>query len=226
MTKVKKTELGEFIKKKAEEKGFESLRQLAYASDVSNSEISRICSGERIKPNPRILQKLARALNTSYENMLDLAGYLSKNKITTTLPEGVDPIKNIALLPIIGVIRAGQPIYAEENIIGVEPIHPDFLTSGEYFFLQVLGNSMIGSGIRDGSFVLVRMQEQVENGDIAVIMVNDENATVKRVYFNDKLNSIVLQSDNSEYAPQIYPTKDVRIIGKVIRAIINPNKRK
>lgn len=48
MTKVKKTELGEFIKKKAEEKGFESLRQLAYASDVSNSEISRICSGERL----------------------------------------------------------------------------------------------------------------------------------------------------------------------------------
>jgi repressor LexA len=223
MTKVKKTELGEFIKKKAEEKGFESLRQLAYASDVSNSEISRICSGERIKPNPRILQKLARALNTSYENMLDLAGYLSKNKITTTLPEDIDPVKNIALLPVIRVIRAGQPIYTEKNIIGVEPIHPDFLASGEYFFLQVLGNSMIGSGIRDGSFVLVRMQEQVENGDIAVIMVNDENATVKRVYFNDKLNSIVLQSDNSEYAPQIYPTKDVRIIGKVIRAIINPN---
>jgi len=53
MTEVKKTELGKFIKKKAEEKGFESLRQLAYASDVSNSEISRICSGERIKPNPK-----------------------------------------------------------------------------------------------------------------------------------------------------------------------------
>jgi SOS-response transcriptional repressor LexA len=57
-------------------------------------------------------------------------------------------------------------------------------------------------------------------------MVDDENATVKRVYFNDKMNSITLQPDNSDYAPQTYPTKDVRIIGKVIRAIIDPNKRK
>jgi len=85
---------------------------------------------------------------------------------------------------------------------------------------------MIGSGIRDGSFVLVRMQEQVENGEIAVVMVDDENATVKRVYFNDKMNSITLQPDNSDYAPQTYPAEEVRIIGKVIRAIIDPNKRK
>ena len=220
------TKLGTYIKRKAEEKGFESLRQLAYVSDVSNSEISRIINGERINPNPRILQKLAKALNASYEDILDIAGYLNKSKITTTLPEGIDPIKNIALLPVIGVIRAGQPIYAEENIIGVEPIHPDFLTSGEYFFLQVLGDSMIGSGIRDGSFVLVRKQEEINNGEVAVVMVDEENATVKRVYFNDKINSITLQPDNPSFAPQTYPADYVRIIGKVIRAIIDPNKRK
>ena len=226
MTKVKKTELGEFIKKKAEEKGFESLRQLAYASDVSNSEISRICSGERINPSPRILQKLARALNASYEDMLDLAGYLSKSKIKTTLPEGIDPVKNIALLPVLGVIRAGQPLYAEENVIGLEPVNPDFLQEGEYFFLQVLGDSMIGSGIRDGSFVLVRKQEEINNGEVAVVMVDEENATVKRVYFNDKMNSITLQPDNPSFAPQTYPAEEIHILGKVIRAIIDPNKRK
>jgi len=225
MNDIQKTKLGEYIERKIREKG-ESIRHLAQISGVSHSEISRICNGERMHPNPRLLQKLARALNASYEDMLDLAGYLSKNKIKTTLPEGIDPVKNIALLPVIGIIRAGQPIYAEENVIGVEPIHPDFLTRGEYFFLQVLGDSMNGSGITDGSSVLVRVQEQVENGEVAVVMIDKENATIKRIYLNNSTNSITLQPDNPSFTTQTYHAGRVRIIGKVIRAIIDPNKRK
>ena len=218
-----KTEVGKYIEEKMKDRGFESFRKLAEKADVSNAEISRILSGERKHPNPNILQKIAIALNASYEDMLDLAGYLSKSKIKTTLPEGIDPVKNIALLPVLGVIRAGQPLYAEENVIGLEPVNPDFLQEGEYFFLQAAGDSMASSGIKDGSFVLVRKQEEINNGEVAVVMVGEGNATTKRVYLNS--NNIILQSDNPSFAPQVCPIENVQIIGKVIRAIIDPNER-
>jgi repressor LexA len=218
--------LKEYIDSRMEKMGIESYRQLDSRSGVSNSEINAILSGRRQKPNPNLLKKLAEALGGSYTEMLDIVGYLSKNKIKTTLPKGIDPIENIVVIPVVGVIRAGQPIYAEENLIGYEPINPDLVKSGEYFFLLVTGDSMIDSGIKDGSFVLIRRQEQVENGEIAVVMVDEENATVKKVYLNEQMNSITLQPDNSDYAPQTYPTEYVRIIGKVVRAIIDPNRGK
>lgn len=218
--------LKEYIDNRMEKMGIESYRQLDSRSGVSNSEINAILSGRRQKPNPNLLKKLAQALGGGYTEMLDIVGYLNKSKIKTTLPKGIDPVENVVVLPVIGVIRAGQPIYAEENLIGYEPINPDLIKGGEYFFLLVTGNSMINSGIRDGSFVLVRKQEYVETGEIAVVMVDDENATVKRVYYNEEMNSITLQPDNSDYAPQTYPAEYVRIIGKVVRAIIDPNKRK
>lgn len=218
--------LKKYIDDRMKKMGIESYRQLDSRSGVSNSEINAILSGRRQKPNPNLLKKLAEALGGSYTEMLDIVGYLSKNKIKTTLPEGIDPKENIALLPVIGVIRAGQPIYAEENLIGYEPINPDLVKSGEYFFLLVTGDSMIDSGIKDGSFVLIRRQEYVETGEIAAVMVDDENATVKRVYYNKEMNSITLQPDNSTFAPQTYPAEYVRIIGKVVRAIIDPNRRK
>ena len=218
--------LKEYIDSRMEKMGIESYRQLYSRSGVSNSEINAILSGRRQKPNPNLLKKLAEALGGSYTEMLDIVGYLSKNKIKTTLPKGIDPIENIVVIPVVGVIRAGQPIYAEENIIGHEPINPDFIKGGEYFFLLVTGDSMIDSGIKDGSFVLIRKQEYVETGEIAAVMVDDENATVKRVYYNKEMNSITLQPDNSTFAPQTYPAEYVRIIGKVVRAIIDPNRRK
>ena len=226
MTKNKAIKMKKFIDQKMQKQGIESYRRLAYLSGVSNSEISDIVTGKRQTINPKILEKLSIALGSGYTEMLDIAGYLGRSRIETTLPKGIDPKENIALLPVIGEIRAGQPIYAEENIIGLEPVHPDFIRSGEYFFLLVRGDSMKDSGIKDGSFVLVRKQEQVENGEIAVAMVDEENATVKRVYLNEQMNSITLQPDNSDYAPQTYPTEYVRIIGKVVRAIIDPNRKK
>jgi len=218
--------LKKYIDNYMEIRGIESYRHLARVSDVSKSEVIAIANGKRQKPNPKLLKKIALALGANYTQMLDIVGYLSKRKIKTTLPEGIDPIENITVLPVIGVIRAGQPIYAEENLIGYEPINPDLVKSGEYFFLLVIGDSMIDSGIKDGSFVLVRKQEYVENGEIAVVMVDEENATVKRVYYNNEMDSITLQPDNLAFAPQTYPAENIHIIGKVVRAIIDPNRRK
>ena len=218
--------LKEYIDSRMEKMGIESYRQLYSRSGVSNSEINAILSGRRQKPNPNLLKKLAEALGGSYTEMLDIVGYLSKNKIKTTLPKGIDPIENIVVIPVVGVIRAGQPIYAEENIIGHEPINPDFIKGGEYFFLLVTGDSMIDSGIKDGSFVLIRKQEYVETGEIAAVMVDDENATIKRVYYNRDIGTVTLQPDNTTFVPQTYSANNIRIVGKVVRAIIDPNRRK
>lgn len=219
-------QLKEYIDERMKKLGIESYRHLSRLSGVSSSEVNAIVKGQRQKPNPELLKKIAIALKGSYIKMLDIVGYLSKQKIKTTLPEGVDPVENMVILPAIGVIRAGQPIYAEENIIGYEPVNPELVKSGEYFFLLVVGNSMVDSGIKDGSLVLVRKQENVENGEIAVVMVDEENATVKRVYHNIAMDSVTLQPDNINFAPQTYPARNIHIVGKVVRAIIDPNRRK
>lgn len=193
MTKKNKPTMQEYINQKMKERGIDSYRKLSYLSGVSNAEIGRIINGKRKHPNPKILEKISVALGGSYEQLLDIAGYLGKSRIDTMkLPENINPIENMVLLPVLGVIRAGEPLYAQQNIIGYEPANPDFLRSGEYFFLRVIGDSMKDCGIKNGSFVLVRKQERVENGEVAVVMVDEENATVKRVYVNG--NQIIVFS--------------------------------
>ena len=135
--------LKKYIDDRMKKMGIESYRQLDSRSGVSNSEINAILSGRRQKPNPNLLKKLAEALGGSYTEMLDIVGYLSKNKIKTTLPKGIDPIENIVLLPVVGVIRAGQPIYAEENIIGHEPINPDFIKDSPFLIVGSIRMSIL-----------------------------------------------------------------------------------
>lgn len=136
----------------------------------------------------------------------------------TNAPYGKE---SIVWLPILGVIRAGQPLYAESNIIGHEPIGADQVKGGEFFYLRVTGDSMFNPGagklINDGSLVLVRKQEDVDSGDVAVVMVGDDEATVKRVYKNN--GQLVLQADNTSYAPIVISKGRVKIIGKVVRTV-------
>ncbi|NSW92863.1 MAG: hypothetical protein HPY74_19855 [Firmicutes bacterium] len=128
-------------------------------------------------------------------------------------------------IPVLGVIRAGEPILAEQNIIGYEYAEKDELNGGEYFYLKVKGDSMNRSRIQEGDLVLVRRQSDVNSGEIAVVMVNSEEATLKRVIkANDML---ILQPDsyNIEYKPIVFSkkqieTNEIRILGKVIHAKI------
>lgn len=213
-----------YLDEKRIEKGFKSFRQVSRLAGVSHGEISAILTGKRKTLNPIVLYKISNALGSDYAELFKIA--FSKSKIESFIPEDIVPDESITLLPVVGTIRAGQPIYAEENIIGYEPINPESIKSGKYFFLLIEGDSMKGSGIVSGSFALVRKQAQVENGEIAVVMVDDENATIKRVYYNEKTNTVTLQPDNPEYNPQTYRIEDIHIIGKVVRALIDPNKIK
>ena len=120
-------------------------------------------------------------------------------------------------IPILGRVSAGLPLYAEQHIEGYTVT--DLNGGAEYFALIVRGDSMNAVGICDGYRVLVRRQDEVENGQVAVVMVGDEDATVKRVYATGTTVTLMPQSTNPAHQPQIYdPAKTpVRIIGRVVR---------
>ncbi|HHW14498.1 MAG TPA: repressor LexA [Firmicutes bacterium] len=135
------------------------------------------------------------------------------------LPSNVYPVGEIVRLPIVGVIRAGEPLLAEQNIEGYSWVPAEEVQGGEYFFLRVKGDSMIGARIHDGDLVLIRRQEDVDDGDIAAVLVNDEEATLKRVFRSD--GAWFLQPENPQMRPIIVRKQDVRIIGKAVSGRFN-----
>ena len=119
---------------------------------------------------------------------------------------------NYQNVPLVGKVTAGEPILAEENIEDYYPIPYDFLPGEkETFMLKVKGDSMKEVGILEGDLVIVKKQDQANNGEIIVALLEEE-ATVKRFY--KEADTIRLEPENSAYSP-IY-TKDVNILGKVV----------
>ena len=114
-------------------------------------------------------------------------------------------------IPVVGRVTAGQPILAEENVDEYIPIPDAMLGDGEHFILLVKGESMIQAGIMDGDYVVVRKQQEANNGDIVVAMIED-SATVKRFYKEN--GHFRLQPENPTMEP-IY-TKELTILGKVV----------
>ena len=123
-------------------------------------------------------------------------------------------------IPILGRISAGQPLYAEQHIEGYTLT--DLNGGAEYFALRVSGDSMNAARIQDGDILIVRRQEAVENGEVAVVMVGDEDATVKRFYATGSTVTLMPQSTNPAHQPQIYDisTTPIRVIGKVVEVKI------
>ena len=114
-------------------------------------------------------------------------------------------------IPVVGRVTAGQPILAEENVDEYIPIPDAMLGDGEHFILLVKGESMIQAGIMDGDYVVVRKQQEANNGDIVVAMIED-SATVKRFY--KEHGHFRLQPENPTMDP-IY-ADEVTILGKVV----------
>lgn len=114
--------------------------------------------------------------------------------------------------PIIGKVTAGVPITAVENVEDYFPVPKSLARDHEVYLLKVQGDSMIEAGILDGDYVIVKKQETAKNGDIAVAMTEDDEATIKR-FFKER-DHIRLQPENSTMEPLIY--RNVRILGVVI----------
>jgi SOS regulatory protein LexA len=134
----------------------------------------------------------------------------------------LEKIEKVVLVPVLGYIAAGTPIFADEHIEEyMEILNPGKYENDELFVLIVKGDSMEGSRIFKGDRVVVRIQSEVENGEIAVVNVDGENATLKKVKKYDD-GSVWLISTNEKYAPIPLTNKRARIVGKVIQVIFEP----
>lgn len=121
-------------------------------------------------------------------------------------------------IPLLGRVSAGIPIEATENIIGEEEIPQKLAESGEFFALLIKGDSM-SPDIQNGDKIIVRQQPEVESGQIAVVLINGNDAVCKE--FKKLDNGIMLISRNPNYSPMVFTPEEiektpVRIIGRVI----------
>ena len=128
-------------------------------------------------------------------------------------PALVEAQRDIIEIPIFGHVAAGRPLLASQNIEGTLPIPTRMVSNYECFALRIIGSSMVGVGILEGDFVIVRRQANADPGDIVVALVEDE-ATVKRFYVDGE--QVRLQPENPTIEPITLNVKDVMILGKVI----------
>lgn len=203
-------EFGEYIKGIRKSRKL-TIRQLELYSGVSNAYISQIERGERKIPSPNILRKLAKSLNVEYNELMTNAGHL-ENPTSYGL-EKLEP-SNLMSVPVLGTVKAGEPISVNESIEGYEYVDPSIVRGRESFILRVKGDSMTGDRIHEGDRVVVIVQEEVESSDIAVVAIDREEGCLKRVKCQD--GHCVLSSSNSSYEPMFYSIEKIHIIGKVI----------
>ena len=165
------------------------------------------------EPPLKKLSQLSGILSADMDAMVHIDLEAQDMEDSTPLPAGLIPLPGTKVVPLLGDIACGTPILAEENIL-------DYITmpdkySGN-FALRCKGDSMINARIFDGDIVYIRQQPEIENGEIAAVMIDGE-ATLKRFYkYTDK---IVLRAENPIYRDLVYTEEEyhnISIIGKAL----------
>lgn len=187
--------------------------ELSRATGIGEGAISQYRKGI-CKAAQKNLEKMSQALNVPIPWLMGV----SDIRVTPPAPALIPiDLSHLQRIPILGQIAAGLPLYAEEQVEGYT--FTDLNGGAEYFALRVKGDSMNAIGINDGYLIIVRRQEEVENGEIAVVMVGTENATVKRFYSSGSTVTLLPQSTNPIHQPQIYDLSKtpVSVLGKVVK---------
>ena len=153
----------------------------------------------------------------SYLSALEEKGYIRRDPTKPRAIEVTDDAfaltrREMAQIPIIGTITAGEPILAQEHIEDYFPMPVEYLPNAVVFMLKVRGDSMIKAGIYNGDHVLVEQRSTAKNGDIVVAFIDHEDATVKTFYKED--GHFRLQPENDTMEPIILD--EVEVLGKVI----------
>ncbi len=162
----------------------------------------------------------------SHLSSLAKAGLIRKDpskpraiEILEAAPASITPAtsdENVRHVPLVGRIAAGSPILAEEDIEDVMTLPTALVGTGPVFMLTVRGDSMVDAGIFDGDYVVVRSQPDALDGEIVAALVNEEEATVKRLF--RKNGQIILQAENAAYEPMVFDD-GVRVLGKVVSVL-------
>lgn len=174
--------------------------QLAQQLEISKSTVSMYENGNRM-PDIETLELIADFFNVTLDSLTS----------NGTKSKGVK-------IPVLGYVRAGVPFEAVEEILDYEEISPQLAKTGEFFCLQIKGTSMEPK-MSEGDVIVVRKQESVDDGDVAVVLVNGNDATVKKFYKTAK--GVKLVANNPTFEPLFYTCDEVvnlpvRVIGKAV----------
>ncbi len=207
--------INRLLKERRKEKGL-TMKTVAEAVGVSEATVSRWESGNIANMGRSRIAALAKILDLSPSEIMEIdePSASSSKPAPELIPVPYHPTHRI---PVLGSISAGLPLYAVEQIEGY--IYTELNGGHEYFGLRVKGDSMTAARICENDIIIVRKQEQVEDGEIAVVMVGDEDATVKRYHREGDTVMLSPQSYNPEHHVQVYQLKEtpIRILGKVVQ---------
>tara|TARA_R110000868_G_scaffold95751_1_gene263216 strand:+ start:2400 stop:3110 length:711 start_codon:yes stop_codon:yes gene_type:complete len=147
------------------------------------------------------------------------AGDLGENVVRANFKRARDEdgSENSVEIPLLGRIAAGVPIAAIQHETDRLAFPADMVRGGEHFALEVNGDSMIEAGILDGDIVLIRRGQSAESGEIVVALVDDEEATLKRL--RKKGGSIALEAANPAYETRIFGPDRVKVQGRLVGLI-------
>ena len=192
--------LSDVIKKRRSELGL-TLLDIAKKMDVNEATVQRWESGNIKSLRQGRLAQLAEILKVS---PAELMGWTNE--------------RQRHLIPVLGDVPAGIPIEAATNIIDYEEISDEMSRAGDHFALRIRGDSM-EPRFKEGDVVIVRKQESVDNGQVAVVMVNGNDATVKKFY--KTAAGVMLVGNNPSFTPLNYTPEEVeqlpvRVIGRVV----------
>jgi len=187
----------------------------------------------RLHKKPPSMREIGSYFGIASSSVFDLVkalekkGYLKRgigSSRTIELAEGNFGSESDGVsVPVLGMIAAGKPIWAVENMEGSITVdHSLARKSDKLFALNVSGDSMVGAGILDGDMVIVAQQEWADSGDIVVALIGDD-ATVKRLCIDDESGEIRLAAENPAYEDIVIDDPDFRIQGKVVGVQRNMN---
>lgn len=224
MLTPKQKELLMFIHERVKESGVPpSFDEMKEALDLrSKSGIHRLITALEERGFIRRLPHRARALEIvklpeSVAQSRGFAPAVIEGSLGRIRESGNGEASGNVTVPVMGRIAAGVPISAIQHQKNTLDLPPELLSSGEHFALEVSGDSMIDAGILDGDTVVLRRSDTANTGDIVCALVDEEEATLKRM--RRRGDSIALEAANPNYETQIYGPDRVRVQGRLVGLI-------
>ena len=219
---LSKEELGKYLKKLRNDK-FLSLREVNHITDISYSHLNMIENGKR-NVTPALLRVLADLYCVDYLDLYEKAGYIDLIEDEKKHSSKLDSLGNqVISIPILGTVKAGYDYLAQENWIGTIDVETSLVGNGEdYFALKVHGDSMSPSLI-ENDIVIIKKQNDFENGNIVVAIINGNEATIKRG--KKSKTGILLQPLNTTYEPLIFTNEEIKNIPVLIVGVVKQLKR-
>ena len=148
-------------------------------------------------PRVKTLNKIADIFNIDVNHLLN---YNVRN--------------NQVEVPILGEVKAGYDLYANQDIYGFEYYNNKEYGPGEYFYLKVKGDSMINERINEGDIVYVKKQNYLDDKEMGVFLIDNDEVTIKRIIYDKDI--IILQAANPKYPDRSFKENEIQILGKVL----------